>query len=148
MPQQPPPGEYGGPGQPEDYGQPPPYPQQTPYAYGQPYGAPPEPKRGGGLATTALVLGILSPFLLFACLFGVITAIVGLIIGIIALTRKTHLGRAWAGIILSVLTLIAAVALVAWSYASFSDCMGLPTQAETQRCIEAKLGIDGAVSPQ
>ncbi|MFI0419062.1 hypothetical protein [Spongiactinospora sp. 9N601] len=139
------PGPYGEQGQ---YGQPPPYQQQTPYAYGQPYGAPPAPKRGGGLATTALVLGILSPFLLFACGFGTLTAIAGLIIGIIALTRRVHLGRAWAGIVLSALTLIAAVAVVTWSYANFSDCMGLSTQAEVQRCVEDKLGLTGAVTPQ
>ncbi|MCG5217786.1 hypothetical protein [Streptosporangium sp. KLBMP 9127] len=125
------PGPYGGGGQP-------PYPPQG-YG-GQPggYGA---PKQGGGLGTASLVLGIVSLFLLFLCGLGILTAIVGIILGIIAVVKNANKGRAWAGIILSALALILATIAIAWFYTNFSDCMNLPTQELAQRCVEDKLGV-------
>jgi hypothetical protein len=122
------PGPYGGP----------PYPPQGypggPAAYGT-------PRPGGGLATASLVLGIVSLFLLFLCGLGVITAIIGIILGIIAVVRNVNKGRAWAGIILSVLAIILAAVAIGWFYTNFSECMNLPTQELAQRCVESKLGV-------
>ena len=77
----------------------PPYESQVPQQpYGtpqQPYGAPPAPPASNGLSVAALILGILP------------TAIIGLIVGIIALVKagKTGAGKAmaWIGIVLSIL---------------------------------------------
>ena len=107
---------------------------------GQPggYGA---PEQGGGLGTASLVLGIVDLFLLFLCGLGILTAIVGIILGIIAVVKNANKGRAWAGIILSALALILATIAIAWFYTNFSDCMNLPTQELAQRCVEDKLGV-------
>jgi hypothetical protein len=99
------------------------------------------PPRGGGLGTAALVLGILSLFLLFVCGVGVLTAIAGLIVGFIAVFKNSNKGRAIAGIVLSALTLILAVIGFTWFVTNFQECFNLPTQAEVQRCVERKLGV-------
>ncbi|MFF5210222.1 hypothetical protein [Streptosporangium sp. NPDC000396] len=127
-------------------------PYQAPFPPGGPSypGAPPYPapsgdqwsrrEEGGGLGTAALVLGIVSIFLLFACGLGVLTAIVGLILGIVAVAKNSNRGRAWVGIVLSALTLIIAVVFVAWLYNKVGDCVNLPPELQ-QRCIEEKFGV-------
>ncbi|MFC4536263.1 DUF4190 domain-containing protein [Sphaerisporangium dianthi] len=128
-----PPGGYPPGGQPP-YGAPP---------YQAPYGKRPA---GGGLGTAALVLGIVSLFLLLICGLGVLTAIVGLIIGIVAVAKHSNRGRAIAGIVLSALTLVLAVIGFMWFLGTFSECFNLPTQADVQQCVEQKLGVNVAPS--
>ncbi|MFI7042395.1 hypothetical protein ACIBI0_37440 [Microbispora rosea] len=155
---------YGGPpyGQPP-YGQPPygqpPYGQppheQPPYGGplppppgpGGPPGRPWGPQPGGGLGTAALVLGICSIVLLLVCGIGTLVAIVGLIIGIVAIARNSNRGRAVGGVVLSTLTLLlalmASVALYNWfTTKHVGECFDrriYPTQEDAQRCVQDKL---------
>jgi hypothetical protein len=112
-----PPG-YGGPpvgyGPPPGYGGPPGYPM--PYDPYRPYGAPPETN---GLAIASLVTSLAAIPLTALCGIGALAAIVGIVLGIVALNqlRQTHQqgrGLAIAGI--AVGTLTAVVPLVFWLY--------------------------------
>jgi hypothetical protein len=92
--------------------------QVPPGQYGQPpqYGGPPAPPRGpGGLAIASIIVGGLAllgsfvPFLNYAVWF---VALVGLVLGIIALVRKGRSkGLALAGTIVSALALILSIVL-------------------------------------
>ncbi len=172
-PYTPPSGPSPSPGEPEQ-GQAPPYGQAYPSQQGQPYqaplspggpgypggpghpGVPPYPARpgeqweerrqGGGLGTAALVLGIASIFLLVVCGLGVLTAVIGLILGIVAVARNSNRGRAWVGIVLSALTLIIAVVVLSWFYSKVGDCMNLPPELQ-QRCVEERLGVQIQTTP-
>ncbi|MEV4245342.1 hypothetical protein AB0J63_18275 [Streptosporangium canum] len=119
------------------------YPGGPAYPGGTPYPAYPgddwSRKQDGGLGTAALVLGIVSLFLLVVCGLGALTAIVGLIIGIAAVVKNSNRGRAWVGIALSVLTLIIAVVVLSWFYSKVGDCLNLPPEFQ-QRCIQEKFG--------
>lgn len=88
----------------------------------------------------------MSLFLLVVCGIGVLTAVVGLIIGIIAVAKNSNRGRAWVGIVLSALTLIIAVVLLSWLYSRIGDCANLPTELQ-QRCIEERLGVQVRTNP-
>ncbi|MCW2603773.1 MAG: conserved rane protein of unknown function [Pseudonocardiales bacterium] len=135
-------------GQPDPYGQNPnPYGQnpnpygQNPYAQPQPpnpYGAPgypqqyappyfpPTPARNG-LATAAMVLGIISiPGALFS-FFDLPIAIVGLILGIVALKKSKALhgighGAALAGVITSIIGLVLATIVSVYLVNRMQDC--------------------------
>ncbi|MEO3813003.1 DUF4190 domain-containing protein [Sphaerisporangium sp. B11E5] len=145
----------GGQGQqPPPYGQP--YGGTTPPSYGEPpyYGGPPPygqyPPGGqpsGGLGTASLVLGILSIVLLLVCGIGLLTAIAGLIVGFIALARRSNKGRAIVGLVLSGLTLLLGVLAFVWFLNTFQECLDAPTQAEAQSCVERKLGVQQPVGP-
>jgi len=93
-----------------------------------------------------MILGILSPFLLFLCGIGVLTAIIGLILGIIAVVRNANRGRAWVGVALSALTIVLAAAASIWFFSNFGECMNAPTQEAAQRCVEERLG--GPAAPR
>ncbi|MEU9890768.1 DUF4190 domain-containing protein [Sphaerisporangium sp. NPDC051017] len=88
------------------------------------------------------MLGIVSLFLLFICGLGVLTAIVGIILGVIATVRNANRGRAVVGIVLSGLTLVLAVVGFTWFFSTFQECFNLPTQSEAQQCVERKLGVN------
>jgi hypothetical protein len=114
-----------------------------PYGGPPPYGQPPPKGRpSGGLGTAALVLGIVSLFLLLVCGLGVLTAIAGLVVGFIAVFKNSNKGRAIAGIVLSALTIILAVIGFGWFVSNFSECFNLPSQGEAQQCVERKLGVN------
>ncbi|MFC4014737.1 hypothetical protein ACFOY2_46455 [Nonomuraea purpurea] len=115
---------YGGP---PGYGPPP--PMGAPY--GQPYQAPP----GSGLATASLVLGVASPFLVFVCFTGVITAILSIVFGCVALAKHVGKGRAIAGIVISVLALILFTIVAIWFWNVVQECAHLPGQL-ADRCFE------------
>ncbi|MBB2912390.1 integrin beta 8 [Streptosporangium becharense] len=119
-----------------------PMPGTPVYPGGTPYPAYPggPAKQGGGLGTAALVLGIAGILLLVVCGIGVLPALVGLIIGIVAVAKGSNKGRAWVGIVLSVLTLVLAAVFVAWVYNRAGDCLNLPPQLQ-QRCIEDRFGV-------
>jgi hypothetical protein len=111
----------------------------------------PHQRKGGGLATASLVLGIVSLFLLLICGIGVLTAIVGIVLGIIAVVRGVARGRAIAGIVLSALALLLALAFVVWlSSSGVGDCFDdrrYPTQSAKQRCLENRLGANVSATP-
>ncbi|MEV5560336.1 hypothetical protein AB0L44_42415 [Nonomuraea wenchangensis] len=123
---------YGGPPgyNPPSYGYP-----GAPYQYG---GPPPPPDRtGNGLATASLVLGVASPFLVFVCFTGVITAILSIVFGCVALARKAGKGRAVAGIVISVLSLILFAIVAVWFWNVVQDCAHL-TGPAADRCFEER----------
>ncbi|MFG1709558.1 hypothetical protein ACFLIM_40880 [Nonomuraea sp. M3C6] len=116
---------YGGP---PGYGPPP----------GSPYGPPYQPTRpGNGLATASLVLGVASPFLVFVCFTGVITAILSIVFGCVALAKHVGKGRAIAGIVISVLSLILFAIVAIWFWNVVQECAQLPGQL-ADRCFEDK----------
>ena len=130
------------PSQPLQGGTPYPAPPGTPaYPYATPYPAPEEGRRsGGGLGTATLVLGIVAILSLIICGLGVPVAIVGLIVGIIALVKKSRPGRAWVGIVLSLLTLVIAAVFLSWLYSKVGDCVNLPPELQ-RRCVEERFGV-------
>ena len=148
-PPPPPPGTGYPPGPPPGAAYPPPPPGQWP-GYG-PGGFPPPPpgygpSRTNGLAVAALVLGILG-FLSSWFILGALPAIVGLILGIIAISRsaKTHQsgkGMAIAGTILSGIALVIATIVFAYvvhrvgpSISELTRCLNAATtSAERQDC--------------
>ena len=135
----PPPPSTGYPPAPPPGGAYPPPPGQWP-GYG-PGGFPPAPpgyapNKTNGLAVAALVLGILG-FLTCWFILGGLPAIVGLILGIIAITRvgKTHepgKGMAIAGTILSGIALV--IATIVFAYVVHR--VG-PSISELTRCLNA-----------
>ena len=102
------------------YGAPPPLPR----VIYQPMEEPPAPPCRG-LATASMVLGIVSLVLTCSCCgvwIGWITAIVGLILGIVARARGNRVGTSLAGIITNGAALLLAVILIAYfiMFGSFS----------------------------
>ncbi|MEW9549644.1 hypothetical protein [Nonomuraea sp. NPDC050783] len=124
------------------YGGPPGY-TLPPYAYPgapQQYGGRPAPDRtGDGLATAALVLGVASPFLVFVCFTGLITAILSIVFGCVALARRAGRGRAIAGIVISVLSLVLFAIVASWFWRNVvQECAHLPSP-EADRCVQDHL---------
>jgi hypothetical protein len=92
------------------YGSMPPSGQQTQPA--------PRPVGGAGMATAALVLGILALITSFTVIGGVLLGLLAIIFGVIAMRRANRglaagRGRAIAGIVLGVLGIVVAGALIA-----------------------------------
>ncbi|MEV1004259.1 hypothetical protein [Nonomuraea sp. NPDC050202] len=127
-------GQYGQPGQYGQYGQPG-QPGQ-PGQYG-PYGQYEQSRPGSGLATASLVLGVASPFLVFVCFTGLITAILSIVFGWVALVKRAGKGRAIAGIVISVLSLILFAIVAIWFWNVVQECAHLPGQL-ADRCFEDK----------
>ncbi len=117
---------YGGP---PGYGPPPPA--------GSPYGPYPQDRTGSGLATASLVLGVASPFLVFVCFTGLITAILSIVFGCVALAKRVGKGRAIAGIVISILSLILFAIVALWFWNVVQECAYLPGQL-ADRCFEER----------
>ncbi|MGP3918765.1 DUF4190 domain-containing protein [Nonomuraea sp. 10N515B] len=123
---------YGGP---PGYGPPPP---GAPYGHpGPPYPQPEQDRTGQGLATAALVLGVASPFLVFVCFTGLITAILSIVFGCVALARRAGRGRAIAGIVISVLSLVLFSIVALWFWNVVQQCAYLPSE-QVDRCFEER----------
>lgn len=117
-------------------GYPPPPPPGSPYGgSGGGYGP---PRQGSGLATASLVLGVASPFLVFVCFTGVITAILSIIFGCVALAKRVGRGRAIAGIVISALSLVLFAIVAIWFWNVVEACAHLPTP-EADRCVQERL---------
>lgn len=110
----------------------------------------PPRRRGTAAGTTALVLGIASLLLLFVCGIGVVTALVGLVVGVVALSRGTARGRAAVGLLLSVLTLLIAASFAAWlASTGVTRCLDetlYPTKGDLEACLEERLGVPVTIS--
>ncbi|MFI7233347.1 DUF4190 domain-containing protein [Nonomuraea angiospora] len=113
---------YGGP---PGYG-PPPY--GVPYQQSQP---------GSGLATASLVLGVASPFLVFVCFTGLITAILSIVFGCVALAKRAGKGRAIAGIVISALSLVLFAIVAIWFWHVVQECAHLPSPL-VDKCVQDK----------
>jgi len=94
------------------------------------------------------VLGICSIVLLLVCGVGTLVALVGLVLGIVAIARNSNRSRAIWGVVLSTLTLLFAliigVVFVNWFQSRHvGECFDrslYPTQEDAQRCLQDKLG--------
>jgi hypothetical protein len=103
-------------------------------------GETPPQRRGLGIAT--LVLGIAALLTLVLCGIGVILAIPGLILGIIAIVRRNGRGMAVAGVILSAVTIVIAIGLAVWFYGRVAPCADqtrYPTRQARDHCIEQRI---------
>ena len=98
-----------------------------------PYGAPaptfvrPEPAATNGVATAALVVGIVAIPMLVLCGLGAIAGLVAVVLGVLGLVRAGKLpdspgkGMAIGGLIIGVVSLIAGVAIFAAFLAGWSS---------------------------
>jgi peroxiredoxin len=76
---------------------------------------PPPPAPGIALAVASLVLGFLA-LLSSVVLVGAFFGLVGLVLGVLHLARRTgRNGLAWAGVVLSVLGIVASIGVAAWA---------------------------------
>jgi hypothetical protein len=122
-------------------------------SYGSmPAQAPAQPARpigGGGMATAALVLGLLAVITSFTLIGGLLLGLLAIIFGIIGLRRANRglalgRGRAIAGIILGLLGMVLAGALIAIGISLFNseegknlqDCLknAGSDQSQIQQC--------------
>jgi ABC-type nickel/cobalt efflux system permease component RcnA len=106
----------------------------------QPVGYPPRRRRG--LAVAALVLGIAAILTLPLCGLGALVAIAGIIVGIIALTRRTSRGMAATGIALSVIALIIAIVVGVWFFTRVAPCTDqtrYPTKTDRDHCLQKRV---------
>ncbi|GAA1023990.1 hypothetical protein Aple_093710 [Acrocarpospora pleiomorpha] len=96
------------------------------------------------------MLGIASIILLFLCGIGMLTAIIGVIVGIVAIAKRSNKPRAIIGLVLSIATLVlgSILAAVLWSWVhnkGIDECFDTalhPTQESAQRCLERKLNAE------
>ncbi|TDE18779.1 DUF4190 domain-containing protein [Nonomuraea mesophila] len=119
------------------YGGPPGYGPGPEPAYGMPGPGYQQAKPGSGLATASLVLGVASPFLVFVCFTGVITALLSIVFGCVALAKRAGKGRAIAGIVLSALSLVLFAVVAFWLWNVAQECAGLPAEL-ADRCFESQ----------
>src|SRR3569833_2120240 len=106
----------------------------------RPVGYPPQQRRGLGVA--ALVLGISAIVTLVLCGLGVIVAVAGFGVWIIALIRKSGQGMAVAGLVLSSLTLLIAIGGAVWFFSRVAPCSDqtkYPTKADRDRCLQRRV---------
>jgi cytochrome c biogenesis factor len=99
-----------------------------------------QPHRGLGIA--ALILGIAALITLLICGLGVVVAVAGLIVGIIAVARNNGRGMAVAGIVLSAVTLVIAIAAGVWFYTRIAPCADrarYPTKADRDHCLQIRV---------
>ncbi|WP_182907670.1 DUF4190 domain-containing protein [Microbispora sp. H13382] len=93
------------------------------------------------------MLGICSLVLLLVCGVGTLVAVVGLVLGIVAIVRNSNRRRAVGGLVLSGLTLVLALVIGVIFYTWFQtrhvgECFDrrlYPTQEDAQRCVEDRL---------
>ncbi|MEU6414341.1 hypothetical protein [Microbispora sp. NPDC046933] len=93
------------------------------------------------------MLGICSIVLLLVCGVGTLVAVVGLVLGIVAIARNSNRRRAAGGVVLSTLTLLLALIMSVVFYNWFQsrhvgECFDrrlYPTQEDAQRCVQNKL---------
>lgn len=113
----------------------------------QPVGYPPQQRRGLGI--TALVLGIAAIITLLLCGLGAVVAVVGIIIGIIAVVQNNGRGLAVTGLALSGVTLLAAIGAGVWFFTRVAPCTDesrYPTKAERDHCLENRVPFFKATS--
>jgi hypothetical protein len=106
-----------------------------------PAGQPAEPARpvvgGGGMATAALVLGILALVTSFTVVGGIVLGLLAVIFGVIGLRRARRglalgRGRAIAGIILGLLGIVVAAVVIAAGVSIFNS----PEGKDLQSCLK------------
>ncbi|WP_433244132.1 DUF4190 domain-containing protein [Actinomadura nitritigenes] len=102
--------------------------------------SPPAPPRRSGLARASLVLGIVGLPGLALCLLGLIPALVGLVLGTVALVRgRSERWPAVAGIVCSGIAVVVGALALSWllsKAAMCGDTSRYPDEAARQGCVE------------
>lgn len=112
------------------------YPPAEPGRYPPDWRPPSRP--GTGLATASLVLGVASPFLVFVCFIGLLTSILSIVFGIVALVKRVGKGRAITGIAFSVLAIIIFTVASIWFWNIVQECGRLP-EGLADACFEERI---------
>jgi Domain of unknown function (DUF4190) len=99
-----------------------------------PQAQPVRPVSGGGMATAALVFGILAVITSFTLIGGVLLGLLAVIFGVIGLRRANRglafgRGRAIAGILLGLLGIVVSAALIAFGLSVFNSKEGKDLQS-------------------
>lgn len=115
------------------------------------YNQQPVPQGSNGLAVAALVLGIfglMATITIIGAVLGIPVALVGVIVAIIAIVKAKNYppgqgrrGLAIAGLVLSLLSLVAVVLVAIFTFSVFSetgliDCFKLQDTVEIERCLD------------
>ncbi|MGI5166473.1 hypothetical protein ACQEU3_19180 [Spirillospora sp. CA-253888] len=102
--------------------------------------APPSAPERTGMAKAALVLGVVGLVGLVLCFAGMIPALVGLVLGGVALARGTSArGTAIGGVVCSALALLIGGIAAFWLLSKAAECgdrSRYPDDAARQRCVE------------
>lgn len=99
----------------------------------------PAPPRRNHMAMTSLVLGLVGLPALLLCGLGLVLAMAGLVLGIMAASRGTGRGLAIAGIGVCLVTLLVGALGIFWMLSKAAHCADpdrYPTDLDRQRCIE------------
>ncbi|RAY13640.1 hypothetical protein DPM19_18385 [Actinomadura craniellae] len=97
------------------------------------------PTRRNGMAVASLALGLSGLPLLLFCGAGMIAALVGLVLGGLAVKRGPDRAMAVGGIVASLLTLAVGGAVLVWLLSQAAECadpVRYPDDAAKQECIE------------
>ncbi len=100
------------------------------------------PQARNGLGVAALVLGIAAIITLLLCGLGVVVAIAGLIVGIVAAAQNNGRGYAVTGITLSAVTLLIAIGAGIWFFSLVSPCADkarYPTRSARDLCLQTRV---------
>lgn len=92
-----------------------------------------------GMATASLALGLIGLPALLLCGLGMVLALVGLVLGVVAASRHTGRSMAVAGIVSCLVTLVVGAAGVFWLLSQAAECADpnrYPTDVDRQRCVE------------
>lgn len=92
-----------------------------------------------GMAMTSLVLGLVGLPALLLCGSGLVMAMAGLVLGIVAAHRGGTRGLAIAGIAVCLVTLLVGALGLYWMLTKAARCADVdryPTELDRQRCIE------------
>jgi heme/copper-type cytochrome/quinol oxidase subunit 2 len=107
---------------------------------------PATPRHGAGMATTALVLGILALVTCFTVIGGIVLGLLAVVFGFIARGRARRGapggGRAVAGIVTGVIGLLVAVALIAFGVSILNS----PAGKNLTNCVKNANGDQSAIS--
>jgi membrane protein implicated in regulation of membrane protease activity len=115
------------------------------------YGPYPAAPARRGIGISALVLGILAVPALVLCGIGLVVALAGLFVGVIALVKGNGRGFAAGGMMLSVLVLAVGAVAVAWFVSQARECADTakyPDAQSREECIERKFPfVDSSPAP-
>jgi hypothetical protein len=111
-----------------------------------PGGGPVAPRYGGGMATAALVLGIIAILTSFTVIGGVVLGLLAIVLGIVAARRAKRglapgRGRAVAGIITGAIGLLLSVALIAFGVSLLNSS----SVKNLQTCVKNANGDQAAI---
>ncbi|GAB3662843.1 hypothetical protein GCM10027589_26050 [Actinocorallia lasiicapitis] len=109
------------------------------------------PREPRGLGMTALALGLFGLLTFWMCGLGMLLAVIGLGVGVAAVTKEQGRLQAYIGIGLSLLTLtVAAGALVFFGRQAY-DCRAYPDELHRSSCMEQKFPLlkahEGELAP-